>query len=167
MAEAAPPIHTTYDDVDAPPNVQAHPTAKIHAAAHVGTPAEWIDIPTRFPAVIGAGVVIRETARVHAGCERPTRIGEGTLVMSGAHIGHDAQIGARCRIAPNAVVCGLVTIGNEVKVGAGAVIKQGVSIGDNVVIGAQAMVTRDIPSGETWSGVPAKRMHTWKPTVVR
>ena len=164
MAEAAPE-QATFDDVDAPPLIRWHPSARIHPDAHVGTPAEWIGHPTRFPAVIGRDAVIREAARVHAGCDRETRIGPGTLVMSGAHVGHDAQVGAECRIAPNAVVCGLVTIGNNVKVGAGAVIKQRVTIGNNVVIGAQSMVTKDIPDDETWSGVPAKRMHAYRQPV--
>ncbi len=161
MAEAAPPDHASYDDVDAPPLAQIHPFARVHAAAFVGTPAEWIDHPTRYPARVDLGAVIRETARVHAGCIRETVIGEGTLVMSGAHVGHDAQIGKHCRIAPNAVICGLVTIGDNVKIGAGAIIKQGVTIGDNAIIGAQAFVTRDVPASQTWFGVPAKRKHEY------
>lgn len=158
-------MHATFNDVDAPVLIRVDETARIHSSAFVGTPAEWIDQPTRYPVAVHARAVIRETARVHAGCHRETVIGCDSLIMSGAHIGHDAHIGERVRVAPNAVICGLVTIGNDVKIGAGAVIKQGVTIGNHVVIGAQAMVTRDVPDGETWSGVPAKRMHAWKNPV--
>lgn len=51
-----------------------------------------------------------------------------------------------------------VKIGNNVWVGANSVILQGVNIGDNSVVAAGAIVTKNIPSGEIWGGVPAKKI---------
>ncbi len=51
-----------------------------------------------------------------------------------------------------------VHIGNDVWVGAGVTILPGVTIGDGAIIAAGAVVTRDVPSGERWAGVPARRM---------
>ena len=49
-------------------------------------------------------------------------------------------------------------IGNNVWLGAGAVVLHGVSIGDGAVIGANAVVVKDVPAGEIWGGVPARRI---------
>lgn len=53
---------------------------------------------------------------------------------------------------------GSIYIGNNVWLGAGVVILPNVSIGDDAVIGAGSVVTKSIPSGETWAGVPAKKL---------
>jgi serine O-acetyltransferase len=47
-------------------------------------------------------------------------------------------------------------IGDNVFIGAGARILGGITIGDNVQIGANAVVLKDVPSGATAVGVPAR-----------
>lgn len=42
-------------------------------------------------------------------------------------------------------------------VGSGAVILPGLTIGKGAMIGAGAVVTVDVPDGETWVGVPARK----------
>lgn len=123
--------------------------------ALVGAPAEHRSVDTRCQAIVEAGSVVREFATVHAGLYRPTIVGQGTLVLTGAYIGHDVQTGEFCEIAPRAVLLGHVTLGEYVKIGAGAVVLPGVTIGTKARVGANAVVTRDIPAGETWAGVPA------------
>lgn len=161
MSAEAPP---TISDVDSSQHL-IDADAFVSTLAAIGFPGEWRDRASRYPAVICAGVIVREFARVQAGCERPTRIGARTLLMAGVHVGHDAIIGADCEIAPNAVVGGCVTIGKRVKVGMGAVILPHVMVGDDVRIGAGAVVTKTIPDGETWVGNPAKRLHKWDGTA--
>jgi acetyltransferase-like isoleucine patch superfamily enzyme len=153
--------HPTIRDVEARlATVDA--SASVSSLAVVGSPGEWREPQvSRYPAHVGPDAIIREFARVHAGCERPTVIGERTLVMSGAHVGHDAQIGADVEIAPNAVIGGLVTIGDRVKIGMGAEILPNVTIGKGARIGAGAVVTRDVPAKETWVGSPAKKVSKW------
>lgn len=51
-----------------------------------------------------------------------------------------------------------VIIGADVWIGHGAVIMSGVRIGDCAIVGANAVVTKDIPKGEIWGGVPAKKI---------
>jgi len=51
-----------------------------------------------------------------------------------------------------------VIIGANVWIGCHVVILPGVTIGDHAIIGAGAVVTKNVPGGETWVGVPARKM---------
>lgn len=53
---------------------------------------------------------------------------------------------------------GSVRIGNNVFIGAKSIILPGVTIGDKVVVAASSCISHDIPSGEVWGGVPAKKI---------
>lgn len=135
-----------------------HPTARISQHAVIGAPGEWRDQITRYPVFIAEDVMVREGARIHGGIERSTLVGARTWIMSGAYVAHDVHIGEDCDVAPNATIGGLVTIGDRVKIGLGAVINPGVTIGDGARIGSGTVVIRDVPPGETWVGVPARRI---------
>lgn len=51
-----------------------------------------------------------------------------------------------------------VLIGDNVWVGSGSVLLPGTRIGDNAVIGAGSVVGGEVPEGELWAGVPARRI---------
>ncbi len=53
-----------------------------------------------------------------------------------------------------------IRLGENVWIGAHATILAGVTIGDGAVIAAGAVVNKDVPAGEIWGGVPAKRIST-------
>src|SRR3981081_1542274 len=53
-----------------------------------------------------------------------------------------------------------VRIGSDVWIGGGAIILPGVTIGDGAVIGAGSVVTRDVGTGLTVAGNPARPRHT-------
>lgn len=55
-----------------------------------------------------------------------------------------------------------ITIGNNVHIGINTIIMPGVKIGDDVIIGCGAVVTKNVPDGEIWGGVPAKKIKTVK-----
>ena len=53
---------------------------------------------------------------------------------------------------------GDVRIGKGATVGANCTILPGVTVGAGAVVGAMSLVNRDVPPGEFWAGVPAKRI---------
>ena len=112
-----------------------HASAVVHASARLGAGT-----------VVFAGSVVQPDAV----------LGRHVIVNTGASIDHDCQLGDAVHLAPGVRLAGAVRIGARSFVGIGAVIVPGVSIGEDVIIGAGAAVTRDLPSGVTAVGVPAR-----------
>lgn len=53
---------------------------------------------------------------------------------------------------------GDVHIGKGASLGARVLVLPGVTIGQGAVVGAGAVVHRDVPAGEFWAGVPARKV---------
>jgi len=124
-----------------------------------------LKIPLSAPNLIHPNVILRdkyikmgEGNLICAGNILTTdiEIGNFNLVNSNCTVGHDVKIGNFNAINPLVAISGGVEIGNNVLVGTGAKILQYIKVGDNAVIGAGAVVTKDVPSGITVIGVPAK-----------
>lgn len=96
---------------------------------------------------IGRGTIIREHATVSPGTasgHMMTRVGENCLLMIGAHVAHDCELGNNVIMVNNATLGGHVTVGNNVIIGGLAAIHQFVRIGDNAFIGGMAGVEQDV-----------------------
>lgn len=85
-----------------------------------------------------------------------TRVGANVL------LGRDCLLVAHMIATGRPTVHRRIVIGDRVTVGARAVILPGVRIGDDAVVAAGAVVTAGtvIPPGETWGGVPARRLRS-------
>lgn len=96
---------------------------------------------------IGARCRIREGATLNTGTEGGggiTRVGDDCLIMTGAHVGHDAQIGNRVILVNHVAIAGHCQIGDDVIVGGLSGVHQWVRIGRGAIIGAVTMVTNDV-----------------------
>lgn len=97
--------------------------------------------------IVGARCRIREGATLNtgtAGGGGVTQIGDDCLLMTGAHVGHDAILGDRVILANQVAVAGHCVIGDDVIIGGLSGIHQFVRIGRGAIIGAVTMVTNDV-----------------------
>jgi len=97
--------------------------------------------------IVGARCRIREGATLNVGTEGGggiTRIGDDCLLMTGAHVGHDAQLGHRIILANQAAIAGHCVLGDDVIVGGLSGVHQFVRVGRGAIIGAVTMVTNDV-----------------------
>lgn len=97
--------------------------------------------------IVGARCRIREGATLNIGTEGGggvTRVGDDCLLMTGAHVGHDAILGDRVILANQAAIAGHCQIGDDVIVGGLSGVHQFVRVGRGAIIGAVTMVTNDV-----------------------
>ncbi|SFG54484.1 sugar O-acetyltransferase [Methylobacterium gossipiicola] len=94
------------------------------------------------------GCVILDCAPVHIGAR--TQIGPGVQILTADHPRDAAAREAGLEFAR------AIRIGRNVWIGGGALILPGVTVGDDAIIGAGSVVTRDVASGDTVVGNPAR-----------
>jgi UDP-N-acetylglucosamine acyltransferase len=97
--------------------------------------------------IVGARCRIREGATLNtgtAGGGGVTTVGDDCLLMTGAHVGHDATLGNRVILANQVAIAGHCQIGDDVIIGGLSGIHQWVRIGKGAIIGAVTMVTNDV-----------------------
>jgi len=97
--------------------------------------------------IVGERNRIREGVTMNTGTELGggvTRVGDDCLFMTGAHVGHDAQIGNNVILANDAAIGGHCRIDDHVIIGGLAGIHQHVRIGRGAIVGALTMVRRDV-----------------------
>ena len=88
----------------------------------------------------------------------PLRIGAHVLAMPHVLITHDHHISDGVTFAGRASLGGAVTIGEATYLGQGSSVREMLSVGAGVVTGMGSVVLKDVPAGEIWAGVPARRI---------
>jgi len=127
--------------------------------------------PERF------ATLIHPAATVPASCS----LGTGTVILAGAVATTAVEIGSHVAVMPQAVfthddrlddfvtigagVClaGAVHVQEGAYLGGGVLVRENRTIGPWALVGMGAVVTEDVPGGEVWAGVPARRLRTVAP----
>lgn len=116
----------------------------------------------------GEGIEIGDFVHVAAYCHLnigggKLTLSEGSSCASGVKIITGSNIPGPNRscsaVAPgNMIEKSQVYIGKNATLFTGAIVLPGVTVGEGAIIAAGAVVTRDVPPGETWGGVPARKL---------
>ena len=116
-------------------------------------------------AIISDKVEIGEGSVICAGAVLTVdiKIGRHNIIDVNSTVGHDAVLQDYVTLYPSANVSGNTLICEGVQLGTGSQVIQGKTVGANTFIGAGAVVVKDIPSGCTAVGVPAKVIKQNKP----
>ena len=83
-------------------------------------------------------------------------LGCNTVVYFNTVIHHDCAVGPHSAICAGVCLTGDVTLWTCVYVSAAAVIRDGVQVGAEALVGMGAVVTKNVESGQTVCGVPAR-----------
>jgi bifunctional UDP-N-acetylglucosamine pyrophosphorylase/glucosamine-1-phosphate N-acetyltransferase len=112
------------------------------------------------------GAVIEDDVRLGNYAEvKASRVGAGTQMHHFSYVG-DADIGQRVNIGAGTITVNYdaetreksrTTVGDDAAVSSDTMLVAPVEVGPGAMTGAGAVVTHDIPSGEVWVGVPARR----------
>jgi UDP-N-acetylglucosamine acyltransferase len=96
--------------------------------------------------VLGDRVELREFATVHraTGAGAATLVGDDTLIMSYAHVSHNAQVGKHCVLTTTVQLGGHVQVGDHAVLGAGAMLHQFCRVGPYAMLGAASGFNQDI-----------------------
>jgi acetyltransferase-like isoleucine patch superfamily enzyme len=120
----------------------------------------------REQCVVGSFSVIGRCVNLNYNC----RVGDRTKVMDGTQLTGNMVVGSDVFVAMNVTTANDNALGRDgyhdqlrgptiedgVTIGAGAILLPGIHIGAAAVVGAGAVVTRDVESGTTVLGVPAR-----------
>jgi UDP-N-acetylglucosamine acyltransferase len=96
---------------------------------------------------IGDNNVIRESVTLNRGTAKGggvTRIGNHTLIMAYAHVGHDTSVGDHAMLVNGATLAGHVIVEEWAVVGALCPVHQFVRIGAHAYIGGGTVITQNV-----------------------
>jgi UDP-N-acetylglucosamine acyltransferase len=116
----------------------------------------WIGDLDHHEVVIGADTVLRDHVVIHHGSVRPTVIGEGCWIFSGAYVAHDVVVGAEVTLSAGVALGGHVTVRRGANLGLNVSVHQRRSIGALSMVGMGTPVTRDVPPFATAYGTPPR-----------
>jgi UDP-3-O-[3-hydroxymyristoyl] glucosamine N-acyltransferase len=158
-----------------------HPTAIVHESAVIGDcvsigPYSIVEAGARIGVgtdilaycLIGAGAIIGKHCHIGSYTEIRkdcvlgvrVRLGSKCLLADGTMIGNDSHCSGTFTTCnkPEPGQHNPAVMGQRFYAGVGVVIMPNVVILDDVKVGASSTVFCPIPSGETWIGVPARKL---------
>jgi len=116
---------------------------------------------TQFPQlgmlIIHDNVEIGANTCIDRGALSDTIIGYNTKINNLCHIAHNVVIGKNVIITAQVNISGSTTIEDDVWVAPNSTFRGHQTIGKGATIGMGSVVTKNVPSGETWFGCPAKK----------
>ncbi len=122
--------------------------SRIYPFASIGHPPQDLKYrgePSRL--VIGANAVIREHVTINPGTEGGgllTQIGDGCLLMVGAHVAHDCRVGDHVILVNNATLAGHVEVDDYAILGGLSAVHQFVRVGRHAMVGGMSGVENDV-----------------------
>ncbi|WP_454048563.1 NeuD/PglB/VioB family sugar acetyltransferase [Cellulomonas sp. Marseille-Q8402] len=115
----------------------AHPSVEVPPDCEVGPGS-----------VLLAGVVLTTAVTV----------GAHVVLMPHVTLTHDDRVGDHATLAAGVALGGGVVVGPRAYLGMRSSVRERVRVGADATLGMGAVLLTDLPAGETWAGVPARRL---------
>lgn len=123
----------------------------------------WTQLPHPYGVAIGDNVHIGSGCVIHRGRRTDTIIGSGCRIGPLCHLGHNCELGEHAVVITGSVLNGSTFVGTGAYIGSNATTREGSVIDDGGRLGMGSVLLGHIPAGETWVGVPARRMRAQEP----
>ncbi len=135
----------------------------VHAGSVIGTDGfgyRWdgtghAKVPQIGTVVIEDDVEIGSCACVDRAKFGATRIGRGTKIDNLVQVAHNVRIGPHCVIVGQTGIAGSSELGEGVVLGGQTAVRDHIVLGDGAVSAARSAIAKDVPPGQTVSGMPA------------
>jgi UDP-N-acetylglucosamine acyltransferase len=121
---------------------------KIHSGAVLGGIPQDLKYKNESTTLeIGSDTVIRENVTINIGTasKGKTVIGNNSLIMANAHIGHDCFIGDNCIIGFGVGIAGEVVVGDWAIISGLSAVHQFSIIGEHTMISGMSRIVKDVP----------------------
>lgn len=107
---------------------------------------------THPKAIVSSDVSLDDGVQIMAGAiiQAGTKIGQDSIINTGAVIDHDCNIAKNCHLAPGVVLSGGVAIGRDTHLGTGTIVTEYRSIGSNCTIAASSVIYTDVLNNTTF-----------------
>lgn len=129
-------------------------------AVVAGVPMDTNYAGERSFVVLEDNVVLREFVTVHkaTGEGAETRIGEGSLIMTYAHVTHNCKVGKQCVLVTSVQLGGHCEVGDHAFLGSNAVLHQFCRVGAHAMYGAASATNQDVLPFSMARGNPCKHL---------
>jgi UDP-3-O-[3-hydroxymyristoyl] glucosamine N-acyltransferase len=130
----------------------------------------YIRFPQQGTLVIEDDVEIGANTTIDRGALGETRIGAGTKIDNGVHIGHNCRIGRNVILAAQAGISGSCTVGDGVVMAGQVGLGDHVTIGPGVILGGASGVfpNKHLQGpGQMFMGVPAEPLKDYLKSIAR
>ncbi len=142
---------------------------RIHAGVIIGEPGFGaapgprgvVDVPQLGRVILQDGVTVGANSCIDRGAFDDTVVGENTKIDNLVQIAHNVVIGRNCLLAAQTGISGSTVIEDGCMLGGQVGITDHVTIGAGARLAAAAGVMKNVPSGETWGGTPARPLGRW------
>lgn len=119
------------------------------------------DAPHFGRVIIQDHVTVGANSCIDRGVFEDTIVGERTKIDNLCQIAHNVVLGRGVIVAAFGGISGSVRVGDGSMLGGRVGIADHVRVGERVSLAASAGLFRDVDSGETWGGTPAKPIRQW------